>query len=99
MPRLDQVDSVCRGPMSFLVGSDHLAARAEAEAVGGAEAVAEDFRFAAVLAYFQQGAVLRHDSRQRMARTLGVIEISLSVGLEAHREFVEMLGHLVIVVE
>ena len=36
---------------------------------------------------------------QTVAGGLGVVEVPLGVGLQAHREFVEVLGHLVIVVE
>ena len=50
----------------------------------------------AVLAHAQQGAVLRNQRGQAVARGLGVIEVSFRVGLQVHREFVEMLGDLMI---
>ena len=53
----------------------------------------------AVLADLQQRAVLRHDGRQAVAGRLGVIEVPLGVGLQAHRELVEVLGDLVVAVE
>ena len=40
-----------------------------------------------------------HDSRKGVAGALGVVEIAGGVGLEAHRKLMEMLGHLVIVVD
>ena len=38
-------------------------------------------------------------ARQSVPGGFGVIEISFRVGLQAHRELVEMLGDLVVVVE
>ena len=43
--------------------------------------------------------MVRHDRGQAVAGRLGVVEVALGVGLEPHREFVEMLGDLVVVVE
>ena len=40
-----------------------------------------------------------HQRRQPVAGGLGVVEVPLGVGLQVHGELVEMLGHLVIVVE
>ena len=53
----------------------------------------------AVLADPQQRAVLRHERGQAVAGRLGVVEVPLGVGLQAHRELVEMLGDLMIAVE
>ncbi len=52
-----------------------------------------------VLADLQQRSVLRDDRGQSVARGLGVVEVALRVGLQAHRELVEMLGDLMIAVE
>ena len=53
----------------------------------------------AVLADLQERAVVRHDRGQAVAGRLGVVEVPLGVGLEPHRELVEMLGDLVVAVE
>ena len=53
----------------------------------------------AVLADLQQRAVVRHERGQAVPGRLGVVEVPLRVGLQAHRELVEVLGHLVVVVE
>ena len=43
--------------------------------------------------------MLRHQRRLGVASGLGVVKIPVCVGLQTHRELVEMLGHLRIVVE
>ena len=43
--------------------------------------------------------MLRDERGLGVAGGLGVVEVALGVGLEVHRELVEMLGHLVVVVE
>ena len=43
--------------------------------------------------------MVRHHRGQGVPGRLGIIEVALRVGLQAHRELVEVLGHLVIVVE
>ena len=47
----------------------------------------------------QQRAVVRHQRGQAVAGRLGVVEVALGVGLQAHRELVEVLGDLVVAVE
>ena len=96
---LDQVDAVLRRPEPFLVGQEERAVGVEADAVRGAEAGGQDLGLRAVLADLQQRAVVRHQGGQGVAGGLGVVEVPLRVGLQAHRELVEVLGHLVVVVE
>ena len=43
--------------------------------------------------------MLRNHGRRSVPRRLRVVEVPLGVGLQAHRELVEMLGHLVVAVE
>ena len=43
--------------------------------------------------------MVRNQGGQTVARCLGVIEVALGVGLQVHREFVEVLGDLMIAVE
>ena len=43
--------------------------------------------------------MVRHDRRAAVPGRLGVVEVPVRVGLQAHRELVEVLGHLVVVVE
>ena len=43
--------------------------------------------------------MVRHNRGQRMPARLGVVEIACRIGLQTHREFVEMLGDLMVVVE
>ena len=71
----------------------------DANAVGRPKAGGHDVGLQAVLAHAQERAVVRHDGRQRMPATLAVVEIAGRVGLQTHREFVEVLRHLVVVVE
>ena len=40
-----------------------------------------------------------HQPILRVTRSLGEIEIALGIGLQIHRKLVEMLGHLMVVVE
>ena len=53
----------------------------------------------AVLAHAEQRPVLRHERRLAVPCGLGVVEVPLGVGLQVHRELVEVLGHLVVAVE
>ena len=40
-----------------------------------------------------------HERGQRVTGGFRVIEVALAIGLQSHSEFVEVLGHLVVVVE
>ena len=66
---------------------------------GGPEAGGEDVGLRAVLAHLEQRAVVRHEGGQGVPAALGVVEVPLGVGLQPHRELVEVLGHLVVAVE
>ncbi len=96
---LDAVDAVLRRPVAFLVGDEKGAVVIDAHAVRGAETGGEDVGARAVGAHAQQRAVVRHERGQRVAGGLGVVEIARGIGLQAHRELVEMLGDLMVVVE
>src|SRR5205823_1008795 len=95
----DQVDAVGGRPEAFLIGGGDLAVGSDADAVGGAEAVGDYFRLRAVTGDFEQRAMLGNDGVERVAGGLGVVKIALSVGLQTHGEFVEMLGHLCVIVD
>ena len=42
---------------------------------------------------------MRNNGLQRVTSRLGVVEISVGVRLKPHRKFMEVLGHLMVVVE
>ena len=96
---LDVVDAVFRGPEALLVGQEERAVVVQADPVGGAEAGGEDVGAEAVAAHTKQRPVLRDERGLAVAGGLGVIEIPVRVGLQVHRELVEVLGHLVVAVE
>ena len=96
---VDPVDAVLGIPVTFLVGDDEGAIGVEADAIGGAEAGGEDVGAGAVGADAEEGAVVGDEGVFGVAGGFGVVEVSVGVGLEAHREFVEVLGDLVVVVE
>ena len=96
---LHAVDAVLRRPEAFLVGDEEGAVVIDAHAVRGAEAGGEDLGLRPVGTHLQQRAVLRHHAVERVAAGLGVVEIAGRVGLQAHRELVEVLGDLGVVVE
>ena len=83
----------------FLIGDHEGTIGIEADAIGRAETTGEDFGRLAILRDFDERAVMRHDGLQRMPRTFGVVEIALRVRLQAHREFMKVLGDLMIAVE
>ena len=85
--------------MAFLVGDKKAAVVVQADAVGGAKSIGENVGALAVGAHAQERAVVRHERGQRVAGGLGVIKISRRINLQAHREFVEVLGDLVVAVE
>ena len=85
--------------MAFLVGDEEGAIVIEADAVRGAKSFGDNVGALAVGTHAQQRAVMRHERGQRVTGGLGVIEISRRIRLQAHREFVEVLGDLMVVVE
>jgi hypothetical protein len=95
----DPIDPILRVPVPLLVGDDERAIGIEADTVGCAKTGRKDVGPRAVFAHAKQRPVMRHDRRQRVASGFRVVEISGRVGLKAHREFVEVFGHLVVVVE
>ena len=85
--------------MAFLVGHDEGAIWVEADAVGGAEAGGEDVGLVTIGRDAEKSAVMGDERVLGVAGGLGVVEVALVVGLQAHCEFVEVLGDLVVVVE
>ena len=85
--------------MTFLVGYEEGAVGIEADTVGGSESTRDDLCFAAVLAHLDEGAVVGHESRFGVSGGLGVVEIAIIVGLQAHGELMEVFGDLVVVVD
>ena len=67
--------------------------------VGRSKTAGKYLRLGAVPADPDERAMLRHDGRQRVTGAFGVVEVAGGVGLQVHGEFVEMLGHLRVVVE
>ena len=96
---LDPVDPVLGDPEPFLVGEEEGPVGVETHAVGSPEPRRQDLGRTTALADLQQGPVLRDDRFQAVPGRLGVIEVTLGVDLQAHRELVEMLGDLVVAVE
>ena len=82
-----------------MIGHEKRAVGVDADAVGRSKSGGENVRPRAVLAHAEQGPMLRNHRRQAVARGLGVIEIAVRVGLQIHRELVEMLGDLMVAVE
>ena len=95
----DPVDPVLWGPESLLVGEEKRTVGVKTDAVGSAEAGRENFSVATILADTQECTMLRYQCRQAMARCLRVIKITLSVRLQTHGKFVEMLRDLMIAIE
>ena len=85
--------------MAFLIGHDESAVGVDADAVRCAKTVGDNVGPRAVAAHSQQRAVMWNQRFERMAGRFRVIEIALCIGLQAHGEFVEVFGHLVVVVE
>ena len=95
----DEVDAVLRRPVAFLVAGEKRAVAIHRHAVGRAEAIGNAPALGAVLAHLDDGSVMRHQPVLGMARGLGKIKIALRIRLQIHRELVEMLSHLMVVVE
>ncbi len=85
--------------MPFLVGDDVGSVGVEAHTVRGAKAGREDVGLASRRRKCEQRAVMRHDGGQGMTGGLGVVEVFLTIDLQAHCELMKMLGDLVVVVE
>ena len=93
------VDPVLRIPVPLLIGHPKRAVGLDTHPIGRPEATGHDLRRRPVRGDFQKRAMVGHDGRKSVAGGLGVVEIAGGVGLEAHRKLMEMLGHLVIVVD
>ena len=96
---LDVVDAVLRVPVSFLVSHDEGPVRVDADTVCCAEAIRDDFGLLTVLADSQQGAVVGYQCGLGVTGRLGVVEVARFICLQAHREFMEVVSDLMIVVE
>ena len=96
---LDEVDLVFRRPVALLVAHVKRAVRVDADAVGRAETAGDDLAGLTIRSHLDECAVLWDERGLRVARGLRVVEIPVGVGLQIHRELVEMLGHLCIVIE
>ena len=95
----DEIDPVLRCPVTFLIGDVERAVVIDANPIGGTETIGNNRGLRAVLADPKQRAVLGHEGRLRMTGGLGIVEIACGVGLQTHRELMEMLGDLVVAVE
>ena len=95
----DMVDPVLRIPVPLLIGHPKRAVGLDTHPIGRPEATGHDLRRRPVRGDFQERAMVGHDGRKGVAGGLCVIEITGGVGLEAHRKLMEMLGHLMIVVD
>ena len=93
------VDPVLGIPVAFLVGYNKASIRVQANPVGCPESRCEDIRTAAVFLHSEQGSMMGHHCGKSMARRLRVVKVPLIVGLETHREFMEMLRNLMVIVE
>ena len=96
---LDEVDFVLRRPVALLVAHVKRAVRVDADAVGRAETAGDDLAGLTIRSHLDECAVLWDERGLRVARGLRVVEIPVGVGLQIHRELVEMLGHLCVVIE
>ena len=96
---IDPVDAIFRIPVTFLICDDKSAVRIETDSVCSTEAGGKDVGLRAVGRDSEEGAVMRDERVFGVAGGLGVVEISLIIGLEAHRKFVEVLGDLMVIVE
>ena len=93
------VDPVLGVPVSLLISDPERAVGLHADAVGCPESGRHDLGRLAVRRDLEERAVVGHNRRQSVAGALGVIKIAGHVGLEPHRKLVEVLGHLVVVIE
>ena len=96
---LDEVDTVLRNPVAFLIAGKIGAVAVHRHAVGRAKTVGDTPALGAVLAHLDDRAVMRHQAVLRVARALGIIEIARVIRLQIHRKLMKMFGHLMVVVE
>src|SRR5262245_32988154 len=96
---LNQVDAILRQPKAFLIGEEKRSVGIETDAVGSAKAGGENIRARAVRADPQKGPMVRHQGFKSMPGGPGVVEIPFRIRLEAHGEFMEVIRHLMVIVE
>ena len=95
----DPVDPVLGHPEPFLIGEEERPIRVQANAVGCAEAGGEDVGTRAIGRHAQERAMMRNSRGQSVAGGLGVIEVAVGIGLQAHRELMEVVGNLMVAVD
>src|SRR6185437_5280296 len=85
--------------MALLVAGHHFTIGPESKAIGRAKSGANNLGGFPIGAHLHDCAVLSNDRWEGMPATLGVVKIPFGVRLQIHREFMEMLGDLMVVVE
>ena len=82
--------------MTLLISHKKGAIRIAAHSIGCPESMSEHLAARSIGRYHYQSAMVRNELGAGMPRTLGVIEISLLIRLQAHGKFMEMLRHLMV---
>ena len=85
--------------MTFLIGNKKRAVGIEANTVGGAKPIRQNFGGRSIGRNFQQRSMLRNNRLFGMTRTLGIVEIAFIIRLQPGSKFVKVLGNLVIAIE
>ena len=93
------VDPILGIPKPFLVGDDEGPVRIQTNPIGRSETRRQNVGLGTVGRDPEQRAMLWHHGLEGMPPRLGIIKIPLLIHLQSHREFMEMLRDLMVVVE